>query len=295
MVCRENDLESGNQLDYLAGFFDAEGCVYYSCNGNQHQVMYCVGQCDRTVLYLFQMVFGGSVRKRLEATDNHQEQWVWQKNCDRSDEFCHVMFPRTVIKRRQLALAMEFSKTIRMRGGRRKVTESVITERKSIREMLKSAKGKEFDYEDVVVPEMPILYWAGLFDGDGAAGIRRIKRCFYPKVAIFSSYVPVLERAKRQFSGNVFVNKGKRAREWRGVNQPAEAFLRLVEPHVIVKTNIVRSVLALKDFSVNSRKLMVCDARGQNRKFPDSVILEMESRVVHIRELNRLGPERRVA
>jgi hypothetical protein len=284
-------------LDYLAGFFDAEGCVYFSSNGKQQQIMYSVGQSDPAVLYLFKLAFGGTVRKRAEATDKHQEQWIWIKVCTRSDKFCPTMIDRTVIKHRQIKLAMKFSESLRVvgPGGRDRLTDSVIRERDSIRRMLKEAKGKEFDCEDVVVPEMPIEYWAGLFDGDGSAGTNKNKRCFYPRALIYSSYVPVLESAKRQFSGIVLECKNQRARRWRVFNKSAEVFLRLVEPHVIVKANVVRGVLALKDFAVSSRKSMVCDARGMNRKFTDSVILEMDSMANHIRELNRFGPKRKVA
>ena len=284
------------QLDYLAGFFDAEGCVYFSSNGRQDQVMYSVGQSDPAVLYLFKLVFGGSIRKRAEATDKHKEQWLWLKTCVKADEFCSTMIGRAVIKRRQLGLAMRFSKTLNYaRGQGARIPDFFVKERSEIKRLLKAAKGKEFDREDIVVPDMPIEYWAGLFDGDGTAGILKSKRCFYPRAAIFSSYIPVLEAAKRQFSGNVFENKSKRAKEWRAVHVNAEAFLRHIEPHVIVKANVVRSVLALKDFLFNSRKSMICDSRGQNRKFTDSVILEMESMADHIRELNRFGPKRRVA
>lgn len=286
-------IRTDGQLDYLAGFFDAEGCVYFSSNGKQEQVMYSVGQSDPTVLYLFQKTFGGSVRKRKEATDRHREQWLWQKTCVRSDEFCPLMIGRTVIKRHQIGLAMEFSKTIKPRGMT--ATEPIVIKREVIRKQLSAAKGTERDREDVVVPSMPIAYWAGLFDGDGSAGIRKCNRCFYPKASIFSCYVPVLESAKRQFSGNVLVHKSKRAREWRTLHQNVEAFLRSLEPHLIVKAAVVRSVLALKELAVNGRLSMVCDSRGWNRKFADSVIQEMESLARRIRELNRQGPDRRVA
>lgn len=285
------------QLDYLAGFFDAEGCVYFSNNGKQRQVMYSVGQSDPAVLYLFRGMFGGSVRKRAEATDKHREQWLWLKTCTRLDVFASMMIGRTAIKSRQLELAIMFSKTLRpMGGGRTPVADGVIKEREAIRQLLKEAKGKQFDDEDVAISDMSLPYWAGLFDGDGSAGVNKNKRCFYSKVAIASSYVPVLEGAKRQFSGYVVAAyPPRRARDWKASTQSAEAFLRKIEPYVIVKASVVRSVLALREFAANSRKLMVCDSRGQNRRFPDSVIQEMESRVAHIRELNRFGPNRKVA
>lgn len=279
------------QLDYLAGFFDAEGCVYVSGKGRQQQVMYSVGQNDPSVLYLLQKTFGGSVRKRAEATDKHKEQWLWQKTCVSLDDFCFLMKGRTVIKRRQILLAMKFSDTL-IRIGRRYLTEFIIEKRESIGKTLRILKGKMFDREDVTVPEMPIAYWAGLFDGDGSAGLRKSKRCFYPKASIFSSYGPILEAAKHQFGGNIFENKTKRAREWRVLNGGAEEFLRQIEPYVIAKANVVRSVLALRDLLRTSRTLMICDARGQNRRFPNHVILQMESIVADIRDMNRPGPRR---
>ena len=66
-------------LEYLAGFFDGEGCVTsHHLGGNSRSVICIVGNTVKEAVELFQVTFGGSIRKReYKKHPNWKPLWVW--------------------------------------------------------------------------------------------------------------------------------------------------------------------------------------------------------------------------
>lgn len=298
------------QLDYLAGFFDAEGCIKISLCRGRHQMGVDVSQCNPNILYLYRELFGGSVFKRSEANDRHREGWKWIRSIQKGDEFVALMQGRAGIKAYVIELASMFEKTLKSTGGRNKkdktpkdiarcmLTEEDIRERQAIKIMLHRANHGAFDEHEVSIPPRSAAYWAGLFDGDG--NVRAAKdprsRVFSPTVWITSAYRPILECSKQQFGGSVYGNyRGQRAKMWGASHGPAEKFLRAIEPFVICKAPVVRLMIELREIIKNTEKINRYIHKNSVRVFPDSAIDKMQEIVAETKRLNRLGPERKVA
>lgn len=296
-----------NELQYMAGFFDAEGHVSMSITNGRHQMAIIVGQSSPEVLYNFQASFGGAVFRTKGATEKHREQWQWNRSIKRNDEFIEAMQGRVTIKAIPIELASRFTLTLKKTGGRNKINKSpediarcMMTEedrktREAITIMMRRANRGEFDNEDVVIPERPAAYWAGLFDGDGnihAAKDSR-SRAYRPTVWIFSAYKPILDAAQRQFGGAVFPNyRGGRAKSWSASYTARDRFLEFVRPHLVMKRDVVRKALELRDLVNNGEKVSVRLEKSAVRMFTDPVIAQMNAIVGEMRDMNRLGPTR---
>ena len=103
---------------------------------------------------------------------------------------------------------------------------------------------------------MELPYIAGLFDGEGYV---RINRWAKPKsthirynliVGINMTYRPIIEMLHEQFDGGLYENrydlrnpKQRIGYCWNVASQGAAAFLRLIQPHLIVKRDQVNLAL----------------------------------------------------
>jgi hypothetical protein len=102
-------METKLSLDYLAGFFDGEGCINISRgNGTSYYLLQVqVSNTRREVLDAFQDRFGGSIVKQLR-NGNHKDIYIWKVEAAKAESFLIEMSSRLVLKRKQAELALEF-------------------------------------------------------------------------------------------------------------------------------------------------------------------------------------------
>ena len=107
-------------LEYMAGFFDGEGCICVSHHRYKNGQIYCNGIVSVTqgilrasVLEDFAARFGGRI---YNCTNNTYKFWKISRVAE-IEEFCKVMKDLLVQKKVQAVLMLEF---LRCRGERRR-------------------------------------------------------------------------------------------------------------------------------------------------------------------------------
>ena len=156
-------MNRNEKLDYLAGFFDAEGCIGIEKQRNRYQLYVTVGQRVPEVLYLYKALFGGNIRQRKQVKEKWHRLWVWRSPCGRNSQFVKLMSGRLKIKAPGLALAEKFIKTLKTTGGRNKInktaediarcmiTEEDTAEREKLHQELKAHNKGKNDADDMPV------------------------------------------------------------------------------------------------------------------------------------------------
>ncbi len=101
-------MKKGNMIDakWLAGFFDGEGCVcmrkfsHNASNRFQFPLDIHITQNESKILKEISLIFGGSVVKHPP----HSYRWC----CPRNKEFINYILPHSLLKKRELELALEY-------------------------------------------------------------------------------------------------------------------------------------------------------------------------------------------
>ena len=119
-VCEEyvkNILEYPNNstehfFQYLAGFFDAEGCIYI--HKGSYVLRVFISQTNIHILNLIQNYFGGKIRKvknKLRADGcNRKQAWVWELTSRNTIYFMECIKPYLLEKKEQAELAIKYQK-----------------------------------------------------------------------------------------------------------------------------------------------------------------------------------------
>lgn len=121
-------------LEYLAGFFDGEGCISVSDVKGYPYVRVNVGQLERNgeVIYEFRRRWGGAVRRRTKGYKNPLICWVADGH--ESSRALADLLPHLRIKHLQAALAIEMNSLVipgrRNENGTWVKPDPVITERR---------------------------------------------------------------------------------------------------------------------------------------------------------------------
>lgn len=294
-------MTSEEKLDYLAGFFDADGSISSSSSGGRHRICLTVAQCTPTVPRIYKSLFGGRIYPVVHNNKNWRDAWIWQLHYTHNCEFGHSMWKRIVIKRRQLELAVRLGESRKTYGeGKRyrPVTPSGIAYRDSLLEMLKGLNGGKFDNEPVQLWDQSIAYWAGLFDGDGTIQLNKdhTSRIYRPAVRLYSVYKPILFAAQNQFGGFVRPSiKSGRCGSWEASNRASEGFLRKIEPFLIEKKDRCQKSVRISDLIRNGEKVLVPKKKHAVWMWPNSMIEQMNSLVQEFKVLNRRGIMRGIA
>jgi hypothetical protein len=92
-------------LEYLAGFFDAEGSVS-TCRKSLNKLdsNIRVRQNEQLPLLMFQQMFGGYIIKSKGYTQAGNETFEWKLKQSNIVQFCDVMISRVLVKREHLIL-----------------------------------------------------------------------------------------------------------------------------------------------------------------------------------------------
>lgn len=134
---------------WLAGFFDGEGCVSPKIehHGTIANVRVSITQKDPTILCLIGLKFGGghfSVKNRLiasgKATTNSHELMYTGASCQPLLEYIR---DHSIVKKEQILLGLEMCKLVTYSGG--KLTESERAKRIEIAEKIRAINRKNLE------------------------------------------------------------------------------------------------------------------------------------------------------
>lgn len=112
---------SPEELAYLGGFFDGEGCIHIgkdeearSSWGARHQIIVQVAQCSEFPLDRYVARWGGSIFHRgTPIKANHSLVWAWRlRKKEDTIRFCNDIRPYVILKQPQIDLCLEFVKTM---------------------------------------------------------------------------------------------------------------------------------------------------------------------------------------
>lgn len=122
-----NDLD----LAYVAGFFDGEGSVMitdnYSLRGlaPNPTLRVSIGNTDPCVIKKLAQVYGGVYTIRRVNKQNHRNVAQWCVSTHKAVAFLRDIAPFVKMKRDQIALALKFQRSKKMRGKKRVPVEVV--------------------------------------------------------------------------------------------------------------------------------------------------------------------------
>lgn len=98
-------------LDYLAGLFDAEGCVgVYKYKKTAHRIQVNVSIRCQWILEHYERLFGGSVSKGNMC-------WQWQCQCRIAQRFLQQITPHLVLKRERAINALSLYDSVGINNG----------------------------------------------------------------------------------------------------------------------------------------------------------------------------------
>ena len=137
------------RLEYLAGFFDRDGCVSYKTDLSGCTLL--VSQsCDHAeVLMLFREAFGGSITRNRGGMGLVKPRLQWRAFGPSARRAAELLAPHSITKQPQLLLAERWPET-----------ES---EREDCKAKLRALK----DYDSAVAGPCSWEYFAGFFDANG--------------------------------------------------------------------------------------------------------------------------------
>ena len=159
------------RLEYLAGFFDGDGCV--SCETKLSGCRLEVGQSfdQAEVLMLFRETFGGSITRIGGGMGLRKPPLRWQLCGDSARQAARILAPHSITKQRQLLIAARWPKT----NSRRKDRKAEVCAQKK--------------YDSAVAGPCSWSYFAGFFDAEGyvkqprrGASLQLIVSQKYPRV-----------------------------------------------------------------------------------------------------------------
>lgn len=96
--------------EYVAGFFDGEGCVNFSVRGKSRQIFFRVmlTNTDPDILEEFKSKYGGNLAKPRQLKENWKIFRQLTITGPMAYSFLEKIYPYAKIKKQQIKLALEF-------------------------------------------------------------------------------------------------------------------------------------------------------------------------------------------
>lgn len=117
--------------EYLAGFFDGEGCICICKRGNSHRTLLTINNCNKEVMDKIDFfLLTSSYRKRKVSTFSRKPIYVIDiREQQQIKVILKGMLPYLIVKKRKAELMIEYIDTV---GGQSGVplTQEVINKRK---------------------------------------------------------------------------------------------------------------------------------------------------------------------
>ena len=93
--------------EYVAGWFDGEGCIHVSEDKYTSTLHVIVGQAYRPILEEVLLKYGGHISKE-RSRENHKTIWQWSCKSKLAEAFLADIYPFLHEKKKQAWLALEF-------------------------------------------------------------------------------------------------------------------------------------------------------------------------------------------
>jgi hypothetical protein len=300
--CGTDDIKT---LAYMAGFFDAEGCVRIQKNRNDkanYTLKCCIKQSDKVPLELISLYFGGSVFPTWTRI-NHQKMWEWSCTTRYASKFLKSIEPYLITKKAEAMLAGEFQNSMitRRAGKINKVSECELAVREAQRILMQNLKNKKDaemlpnnigkakrDLSNLTnADEAKLSYIAGFFDGEGTISIHQGDKK-YPSSYTLSCGISQIDKSPLEFvalyfGGNVHPKKTKATPymwTWACSARYALVFLKAIEPYLIIKK--AQAIVAI---SFQTR--MASTRKGKRKYITSYEIAVREAERILLRKLKR--------
>ncbi len=240
-------------LAYMAGIFDAEGCVTIAektpwvtkkAIKRLHHRMACkVSQKYGNVLELFCEYFGGTVFKPKNNTP------FWDINASKALNYLQTVEPFLIVKKEEAQVAINFQKRkieeMKHYNSNHMMSNDLISFNQTqylLLKELKFKKLKQLPLMEIHPIEQIYAYLAGFFDGEGFIGIATLKRkrggMYHYLVATVTQsdrdYV-LLELFRYFFGGVIGKSSTKGLHEWKVCSRKAKVLLEILEPYLRIK------------------------------------------------------------
>ena len=103
-------------LDYLAGFFDGDGCVSPSADSTRIRLAITQTESSSTVLLLFRNLLGGSVMRGDHTKGLIRPTLQWEVSGEAARHAAALLCSRSSCKDRQLSIASSWPQTLHLRA-----------------------------------------------------------------------------------------------------------------------------------------------------------------------------------
>ena len=104
------DKPVGEQLAYIAGFFDGEGCVHIG--GRRQNTSYnlevSISNTDKDILLWIQSIYGGYIKDVKKVKEHHTQCYNWRIVSNQAAKFLESILPFLNIKKFQAGVAIAF-------------------------------------------------------------------------------------------------------------------------------------------------------------------------------------------
>jgi hypothetical protein len=279
-------------LAYIAGFFDAEGCVTITRRNSvikssntvrKLYTMRCtVCQSDNYVLKVIHECFGGGEVQKPKHTVP-----VWEIGSYKALKFLYLLEPYVIEKKEEVQVAITYQRTIIDGRTDHVASNAQIPFQESQYLLLKKLKGKrlkQMPLMEIHPVEEIYAYLAGFFDGEGFIGIRTIKtkkgKTYHHIVATvtqgYKGYV-ILELFRYYFGGAIHSNCNRPGHyEWMAVSRQAKVILESLLPYLRIKDE--QAKLAI-EFQGNIH------VKGMQKKLTDEELAVREAQKIMLHNL----------
>lgn len=117
---------SAEQLAYIAGFFDGEGCVHIG--GRRHNSSYnlevSASNTDKAVLDMLQLCFGGRIDTVKKTKSHYKQCYKWRAVSTQAKDFLSNIKLFLTVKKQQAEIAIAFQEAREGFGNPRRTGRS---------------------------------------------------------------------------------------------------------------------------------------------------------------------------
>jgi len=167
-------MNENEQLDYMAGYFDANGCVTGKNDAREGPLLWCnVTTIHTRITDLYKSIFGGYVtviarpdkQYASRLIQSTRETFQWRVEHRKAVAFAAAVHEHAQLKRPQLDILLAMQT---LRGDGHRVSPSNKAARLELLNKLRLLnKGLYADSGQTISDNLSIPYIAGYFDGDG--------------------------------------------------------------------------------------------------------------------------------
>ena len=205
-------------MHYLAGLFDAEGCVSLSLQGGQ---IISIDMCNEEIPNLFRSTFGGSISDYKR--ENRKKVYSWRCLTPNIPNFIDTISPISFLKKPQLDLLKSYID--QTREERRNSRSEYVS---------KIAACKRPPFETIELLRIPSTtqatkeffeWFAGFLDGDGnfccyeytSSKFNSGRARFASTISCFNVMPDVIRHIKKHVDGSISVLKQNKNPVWKWV------------------------------------------------------------------------------